>query len=285
MPTSVGVLEVEVSAKQLLKGLLELGPGRRLLGALGKSERGKWLLRQVGGPRAVYDSFDAAWKAAGRDRHPGHDHPDAISTHLELARTLRPSDYAALFWLLQCPREELHVFDFGGNAGNLYYSYIGHMRQRFRDCHWTVFDLPSVCQEGARIALRRKAKNLCFTQSFGAAASADVLLISGALHYWEGSIPEFLRQFERLPERVLVNRTPVHARARSFITVQQTESYAVPCIVRNRREMVEGFLARGYKLLDEWRAMELSLTLPLFPELNVPHYSGFYFEREPSEAV
>lgn len=273
-----------MSVRQLIRAALASAPTRRFLGAVGNSASGRRLLRGLSAPRAVYESFDEAWKAAGRGRHAGHDHPDAVTLHLELSRKLRPSDYPALFWLKQIPGEQLNVFDFGGNAGNLYYSYIEHLRQRFRECQWTVFDLPKVCAEGERIAKERGARKLCFTQSFRAASSANVVLVSGALHYWEGSIKDFLRQFEAAPQRVLVNRTPIHPRESSFITVQQTERYAVPCIVRNRAEMIKEFASGGYRLVDEWPATELSLRLPLFPDLNVEPYSGFYFERAGAEA-
>lgn len=260
-------------------------PMRRVLELAGRSATGKGVLTRLSAPRAVYASFDEAWKAARGARHAGHEHPDAVVTHLELARTLRPSDYPALFWLSQIPKEELNVFDFGGSAGNLYYAYVERLRRRFRDCQWTVFDLPQVCAEGAKIAKERGARRLCFTQTFRAALAADLVLVSGALHYWESTIAEFLRQFERLPERILINRTPVHESAPSFITVQQTRSYAVPCIVRNRRELAEGFERAGYRLVDEWEANELSLRLPLFPELSVPRYSGFYFVRDSEPAI
>lgn len=269
-------------ARKLITTAFDSRPARAVLGGFAKMESGRRLLARVGGPRAVFASFEEAWRAAGRGRHAGHDHPEAIATHLELSRRLRPSDYAALFWLLQSSREELCVFDFGGNAGNLFYSYIAHLRRKFRDCHWTVLDLPSVCAEGSRIAKERKAHNLRFTQSFAPASDAEVLLISGALHYWEGTIPEFLHQFEKLPEKVLINRTPVHPSADTFITVQQTHHYAVPCVVRNRRELVQEFQTNGFRLIDEWSVGELGLKLPLFPELSVPQYSGFYFEREPA---
>ena len=44
-------------------------------------------------------------------------------------------------------------------------------------------------------------------------------------------------------------------------------------------ELRTAFAAEGYQMIDRWRAMELSLKLPLFPKLSVPFYSGLYFSR------
>jgi putative methyltransferase (TIGR04325 family) len=116
------------------------------------------------------------------------------------------------------------------------------------------------------------------------AAGCNVLLVSGALHYWEGSIQTFLEQFRQPPEHVIVNRTPVHDEQPSFITVQRTAECAFPCIVRNVVGMIEAFAVNGYIMVDRWPAIERSLRMPLFPERTVPTYSGFYFRRQEAKA-
>jgi putative methyltransferase (TIGR04325 family) len=230
--------------------------------------------------RGVFVDFAQAWKVAKRGRHAGHDHPDAIKLHFELSKGLRASDYAVLYWLRRIGSQKLRVFDFGGNAGNLYYSYSTYLTEVAKDVTWTVFDLPMVVEEGRRIATERKAIELRFTKSVEDASGCNVLLISGAFHYWEESVQAFLEQFPKPPEHIIVNRSPIHDKEASFITVQRTESYAVPCIVRNATEMIKAFASKGYEIADRWPALELSLRMPLFPHLTVPHYSGFYFRRQ-----
>ena len=108
----------------------------------------------------------------------------------------------------------------------------------------------------------------------------NVLLVSASFHYWEKSVQAFIQQFPWPPEHVILNRAPVHEKQPPFITVQSTDSYAVPCIVRNAPELVSSFAAMGYTLVDRWRALEQRLPMPLFPERTVPHSSGFYFRRQ-----
>ena len=227
----------------------------------------------------MYLTFDEAWKAAKRNVHGGHDTPEAIKLHLELSRDLRSSDYAVLFWISRLCGERYQIFDFGGNVGNLYYSYLPYLEERGKSIEWTVFDLPTIIDEGRRIAKERGSSQLRFADSVSEISEDDVLLVSGALHYWEKSVHAFLMQFPRL-RHILVNRTPVHDKQPSFITVQRTGSYSVPCLVRNTAEMVADFSGMGYAMIDRWPCLELSLKLPLYPDRSFPHYSGFYFRRD-----
>lgn len=240
---------------------------------------GRRILNAVSDTRGVFETFEIGWSVARRAKVAAHEDPGEITIHLELSKSLRASDYSALFWLSKINAEELKVFDFGGNVGNLYYSYLPYLREVFRNIVWTAFDLPVVMDRGREIAAERGATGLRFACSVADAEGCDVLLVSGALHYWEQNVQAFLDQFPQQPKHVIVNRTPVHDYKPSFITVQRTPWCAFPCIVRNSTEIVNAFSARGYTLVDRWPALELSLNLPLFPCRTVPHYSGFYFRR------
>ncbi len=249
------------------------------LNAVARWPPGRALLNQISRPRGVYADFRDAWAAAGHGHYAGHDHSDSVKTHLALAARLRPSDYAALYWMSQVEQPQIRIFDFGGNIGNLFYSYLPYLSRRFTRITWTVMDLPLVCREGRRIARERRAANLTFTESAEDAVGCDVLLVSGSFHYWERPIREFLAQFQWAAPRIVVNRTPTQNEGPSFVTVQSAGAYAVPCIVRNETEMATEFARCGYRLADQWKAAELALRLPLFPSKTVPMYSGFYFVR------
>lgn len=176
-------------------------------------------------------------------------------------------------------RKHLSVLDFGGNVGNVYYCYRPHLPA---DCQldWVVVDLRAVTSVGSRVAREKNTTELRFANSLEeVSGNFDVLLASGSLHYWEGSISSWLGSLSSFPPHVIVNRSPVHETHPTFITVQQTKTYAVPCIVRNRAELIGDFSQRGYSLIDAWSAPELSLTITLFPGLSVPSYSGFCFRR------
>jgi len=265
--------------KEVAIAALASEPCRTLLRWAGAVPGPSWMLERISYPRIVFDSFEKAWAAARRTTYAGHDHPEYIQEHLELAKSLRASDYPVLYWLLRLSRSDLRVFDFGGHVGNLYYAYSNYLESGTRVAEWIVFDLPRTVEEGKRISAERKAPSLQFTDSLNRFSRDHILLISGAFHYWEKSIEEFLRQFPCTPEHVLVNRTPITDNGPGFITVQYRKSYAVPCVVRNATELISDFAKAGYTLVDRWPVLELSLRMPLFPDRTVHQYSGFYFRR------
>jgi len=267
-----------MSAAGIARTILASEPCRALLGQLEAPPLGQKLLNSLSRTGGIFATFEQGWSAARKTMLAGHEHSSEIMVHLELSKGLRASDYAVLCRLSQIGSRELRIFDFGGNIGNLFYSYSPHLRGSF-DTNWTVFDLPSVLEEGKRIAAERNALGLEFTNSVTNVSGANVLLVSGTLHYWERSVEAFLQHLGKPPEHVIVNRSPIHETQNSFVTVQRTRYCAFPCIVRNARELVSAFANMGYNLMDRWWAPELSLTLPLFPTHSVPHYSGFYFRR------
>lgn len=269
-----------MGVKEIAVSIVESEPCRAILTALGESRTGRRLLNRLSAPFGVYDTFDEGWLAARRAKPTGHEHPDDVKIHLALSKSLRPSDYAVLYWLSRLAAEELSVFDFGGNVGNLYYSYLPYLRYRSQTIEWTVFDLAPIIEEGRILSAQREAPELKFTSSPRDAPEKSIVLVSGAFHYWEKSIPEFLEQFTKPPTHIILNRSPVHEKYRSFVTVQRTESYAVPCIVRNAQAMIQDFAAAGYTMVDRWSALELRLRLPLFPDRSVQRYSGFYFRHQ-----
>jgi putative methyltransferase (TIGR04325 family) len=263
--------------------ILASEPCRTMLAWFESLPCGKRILNGLSGPYGVFATLEEGWSAARRTNPSGHEAPDEIRIHLELSESLRASDYAVLFWLSKIRVEDLKVFDFGGNVGNLYYSYLPHLKGEFRSIFWTVFDLPVVMDRGREIAAERGATGLRFADCVEEASDCDVLLVSGAFHYWAKSVEAFLDQFRQQPKHVILNRTPIHEEQPSFFTVQRTQWCAFPCIVRNAVEILDAFSARGYTLVDRWPALELSLKLPLFPRRTVPHYSGFYFRRRDQE--
>jgi len=251
--------------------------GRKAISTIARSTLGRHFLDQVDPLQRIFSSVDEARRSVERLRFGGHEHPDAISLHTELAADLRPSDYPALYWM-QRIEGPLRIFDFGGNIGNLYYSYQQYLSNR-ADLAWTVYDLPAVVAAGRRIAQERHAQFLHFTDRPEADAQTTLLLVSGALHYWEQSVEAMLDRIAIRPSHILVNRTPMHERQRQYVTVQRQQHYAVPCVVRNAQEMVKEFEALGYEMINKWPVLELAVNLPFYPDWSVPRYSGFYFRR------
>ena len=258
--------------------ILASDPCRTLLTRIARIPFGKRVLNAISSPYGVYSTFEDGWTTAQKTIPVGHEDPGEIEVHLRHAQSLRPSDYAALYWISKIHPRNPKMFDFGGNIGNLYYSYSPQLLE-LGNVEWTVFDIPSVVECGRKIAEERSAAGLQFVNSVSTFKPEQILLVSGAFHYWERDLSEFVEQFPIAPRHIIINRSPFHERQPSFITVQHTKSCAFPCRVWNVDEVIAGFKGSGYKLMDHWRAPELSLKLPLFPDWSVPYYSGFYFSR------
>jgi putative methyltransferase (TIGR04325 family) len=255
-----------------------LGLKRAILESIAGIPVGKRVLNAFSQPHGVYGTFADGWAAARKTSLAGHEDPNEVKVHLRLAESLRPSDYAALYWISRIQPRNLKLFDFGGSVGNLYYSYSPYLRE-LESVEWTVFEIPNVVETGREIAAERKAAGLRFVDCVDSFRSEQILLVSGAFHYWEQDIPAFVRHFGDSPQHLIINRSPVHEVQPSFIAVQGTPSCAFPCKVWNSGELVSAFAACGYQLIDRWRAWELSVNRPLFPAFSVPYYSGFYFSK------
>jgi putative methyltransferase (TIGR04325 family) len=235
------------------------------------------LLNAALGFRRIFPSFAAAQASASRYIQSGHEHPDELRYHTSISKTVRESDYPLLFHLAPLAPELRHVFDFGGNVGNLFYAY--QTRLRFSPALlWTVFDLPIKKPLGEKLAAERGESRIRFADTVAAANGADVFIASGSLHYFEQPLHEILRTLVRLPQHVFVNRSPTSPGA-DLITVQDNRSYLVPCKLHSRVNLIAGMHALGYLLQSEWPVYELRMLVPTHPDLSARTYSGFYFRR------
>lgn len=273
-----------MSLREAGKAILSSRAIEKVLSRAGRLSGGKRALKWLSGSRAVFCSFEEGWAAARSTGRLGHEDPTRITLHLNLPENLLPGYYPALFWLTTVSHGAVKVFDFGGNVGNVFYSY-GTLLERLGPVDWTVFDIPPVVEEGRRIARERKAEGLHFATSVEEYRADQVLLASGYLHYWEGTIAGFVEQFPVRPKHVIVNRSPMTDTEPSFVVVQQGATCAFPCIVRNAKAMITEFGQMGYRLVDRWADPQVRISPPLFPDQSVPHYSGFYFcdDRELSQ--
>jgi len=226
------------------------------------------------GYRWVFTTFPQAEATAARFIVNSHDHVDNAWTHLNLAKEARPSDYPVLFYLTSVMSSSQRVFDFGGNVGNLFYCYARYLDFP-GDLLWTVFDVPEMGTIGRDVARSRGETRLRFTSTFEEMGSADVLLASGSLHYFDVPLNELLEGISGKPKHVIINRTPL-TDAEPAVTVQDAGTYLCACKLYNKRDLIERLQGLGYALVDSWRVPELSIHIPCYPELSVPAYSGCY---------
>ena len=74
---------------------------------------------------------------------------------------------------------------------------------------WNVFDFPYYVAEGRMLAESRgRQEHIVFTEDLSNAAQADLLIISGSIHYFETPMYEMVEGLERKRPYVLINRSP-----------------------------------------------------------------------------
>lgn len=261
-----------------LRELCRLGPVASLVSRVRKWPVVKQAADLAAGYNRVFPDLPAAREVVERYAEPGHDSAKNVDgLHAFLAR-IWPSDYPVLFHLARLPLDGLRVFDLGGTTGNMLLLY-----DRYLDfpmsLRWTVHDLPGNLERGRDFVRQQSERRLQFDDNPHGASGHDVLLVSGALHYFDFTLAEYVAGLSRRPKHVLINRTPI-VDAPSAATVTYNQGVLVACRLINRADLVAGMEKLGYRLLDSWRAPELSMKLPYDPDYGVREYSGIYFRDD-----
>jgi putative methyltransferase (TIGR04325 family) len=195
--------------------------------------------------------------------------------HLAASERSSLSDYPALAHLDRNREAIRSVFDLGGHAGALFYRYDEHLRWP-ADFAWTICDTPKNLEFAARQAKDRREQRLLFTPVPEMMEGADLLLVSGALHYYQDPVA-IVAAVERRPRFILVNRSPLTP-MNTYAVIQDVGHWLSACVVHNRPRLYRGLEALGYALRDEWAAPEFEIEVPGSPAFSVPQYSGFLME-------
>lgn len=207
----------------------------------------------------------------------GYDNEQAAGYYRERLDRIFPTDYPVLFWLRQVL--ELHplerIFEVGGHVGVAYYSYPRYIAIP-KETIWEINDVPSVCQEGRRLANERGATNLRFTSNLADGNGASLIFGSGSFQYLDRSVPEVLSSFDSQPASVLINMLPV-TNDGSFFTIQNIGVSHCAYRVQSRKELLMGFDRLGYSLVDSWENPEKKCRILGRPDLSLDHYEGFFF--------
>jgi putative methyltransferase (TIGR04325 family) len=264
--------------REVMKAALESKSIQNLLVRVDQFRYGRELLNKFSSPRGIFDTFEQASNVASKTGVPGHENPGNAETHLAMSTMLLISDYPVLYWMNQAGRD-LRVLDYGGNVGNLFYAYRNYLNAE--KLEWVVLDLPKMVETGRAIAADRGVKELQLFPSTVPFPNSNFVLLSGAYHYWQGTASDFVKRFEHPPEHILINRTPlVDGDVQQHTTVQFSQYSALPCILRNKKEVVASFQAEGYRLIDAWCCPEYSVKKALFPRQSIKECSALYFKRK-----
>jgi putative methyltransferase (TIGR04325 family) len=233
--------------------------------------------RDLGGFLGVFASFAEASAAAPANAKLGYDHVELAELYADRHAKVLPSDYPALFWLRHIFESAKSLFDFGGHVGVQFYSYRKYLT--YPDgLRWTVLDVPAIVERGAALAAQRDAHQLSFTTDFKNAAEHDVFFASGSLQYVETPFAQRLAALPRLPQHLLLNKTPL-TNGEPFVTLQNVIHAYCPYAIFGRREFIGSLESLGYDLVDSWETPDMTCRLPLNPERSLEAYSGLYFRR------
>ncbi len=243
------------------------------------------VLELLVGYRRLFESIAEASDVAAGYIDASHDCAANIDRQIEHGRAARLSDYPVLFYFRRLIPEASNLFDLGGNVGNLFYCYSTYLDLP-QEFVWCVHDRKKAAEVGRSLAHERCETRLSFTNELEAMNGTDILLVSGALHYFESSLPEILRGLSQKPQHVFVNRTPMTT-VKSVVTVQDDLDSLYACKTIHREELVNGMIELEYDVVDGWSIPGLSVRIPFHPEYSVAEYSGLYFrlKKAKHEAV
>jgi putative methyltransferase (TIGR04325 family) len=263
---------------RIVKGVGRFRAGQYLLRGLQALPLTRSLYAGLVGYRRPFASLEEAESAVSRYARGGHEHPQNVKNHLGMYSRARPSDYAALFYIQPILPGISRVFDLGGNAGNLFYSYSNYLSWP-DGLTWQVQDLPSNMEMGEAIAKERGAHQLRFTGEWKDANGVDLLIVSGSLHYLHRPLSEMIAELVEKPAYVLINRTPM-TDGTPVATIQDLGIFRIACMLHNKGQVIRELEQLDYVVVDEWKALELSLEIPGYPEHSIPAYTGIFLRRK-----
>ena len=185
------------------------------------------------------------------------------------------SDYPVVFWLSQLTKVHAEVLELGGNVGWAHYSYQKFFEYPV-DLRWTIVETPSVIENGTRIARALENRQLDFIENIGADAQAPIFLSSGTLQYLADSLPEIISRMTKLPEHVIINRTPM-VDGPEFWTVQNLGPSELPYKVQNRKQLIESMAKLAYEVRDSWNN-DRKIEVPFRSKHVVDGFDGVYFK-------
>ncbi len=228
--------------------------------------------------RGVYADFAEATRSAPPSKPLGYDAANSTNWYLSKLDSLALEDYPITYWLRSAFEDSRTVFEIGGHIGEAYYGFARIVPYP-ADHEWTICDVPSIAEAGAKLARERGNTNLRFVTDLSQTAGADILLACGALQYFEpSSLAPVIAPYRVRPKHILVNVTPVYD-GPSFVTLQNIGSAYCPYRIFGRAEFVGALENLGYTLVDAWRKDRV-LSIPGHPDKSLEHYSGFYFRAK-----
>jgi putative methyltransferase (TIGR04325 family) len=229
--------------------------------------------------RGVFQTSEEAQASAPAGRRGGYDHPESADFGRKWEQRLYPTDYPLMFWLQSALHDGARsIVDFGGNIGVKFYAYRRYIEFP-ADLRWQVIELPAIAEAGRQRAAEQGIEDmLSFLTELRQVQGADLLFASGSLQYLSVGVADLLRTMPELPQRVVVNATPVHPN-KTYYTLNSIGHAYCAYRITGEPEILDGMQALGYTLRDRWKHPDKDCRIAFDREHSLHHYCGFAFMR------
>ena len=159
----------------------------------------------------IHPTWAEAEQAAHEFGKAGYNNPASAELYDNRMR-MDAYDYPSLYWINRSLQEGMKgVFDVGGAVGIKFTAFRERL-QHFSDLTWLVQDVPTMVAHGRELAAQRgDDARLQFTERFEDGEGLDLLFASGVLQYLPKTLSELLGTYQRLPSRIVINTTAIHA--------------------------------------------------------------------------
>jgi putative methyltransferase (TIGR04325 family) len=122
------------------------------------------------------------------------------------------------------------------------------------------------------------SRRLAFTERNDDASGQEVMLVLGALQYFDYPLQDLLARLAQPPRHIIINLTPMHP-SMDFHTVQNMGFCCVSYHVLAEPGFIAAMQACGYEVVDRWRSYERECHVPFAPDHQVDGYCGLYLRR------
>ncbi|MBT6440569.1 MAG: methyltransferase, TIGR04325 family [Flavobacteriales bacterium] len=227
----------------------------------------------IGGYRGVYPNFEAANKKL-TGLKTGYDHPKVADWYAEGNTVIEIEDYPILFWLSEAIKKSNTVFDFGGNMGQNYRTYLKKLTE-LKTVEWICYDLPNIIKKAKTL---NAPSNLSFTDNSKISLQNWTFLCMGVFQYLEDISPFYDVLKDKKPNQIIIAHLPLH-QSQEFVSTQNGGVTYYPFKVNKKDEFINSILQCGYKLIDQWDDPISNCFIPFHPQESQAKFYGFYFTK------
>jgi len=161
-------------------------------------------------------------------------------------------------------RDGLHVADFGGSLGSVYFQHRGYL-DRIKDLRWSVIELPEITAVG-----RKEFQNetLYFCDDLDQCsrhAPLDAVLFAGSMQYLETPF-HFLERAAAVAPHIILDRVPFIDSDKDRITIQHPPPAIYPGSSPHwffSEKKLDGFMRDlGMTRLVQWKGFDHPANIP-----------------------